>query len=85
MSKNALSTIIAYHEASKHRLDGYAPGPGGLDWANQPDPFRRYAGTQLCELPLRPLRCRFRLARSAAAGGKHWQRSIWPIWRRCWN
>ena len=66
MSKNALSTIIAYHEASKHRLDGYAPGPGGLDWANQPDPFRRYAGTQLCQLPLRttPLQIPFSEVRS---------------------
>ncbi|SDY36999.1 SagB/ThcOx family dehydrogenase [Nitrosomonas sp. Nm33] len=66
MSKNALSTIIAYHEASKHRLDGYAPGPGGLDWANQPDPFRRYAGTQLCKLPLRiaPLQIPFTEVRS---------------------
>ena len=66
MNNNALSTIIAYHEASKHRLDGYAPGPGNLDWANQPDPFRRYAGTQLCKLPLRaaPLQISFSQVRS---------------------
>lgn len=48
-----LARIVAYHQASKHHLDRYAPGPGGLDWANQPDPFRRYAGTPRIELPLR--------------------------------
>ncbi|HPF59270.1 MAG TPA: nitroreductase family protein [Candidatus Competibacteraceae bacterium] len=47
-----LARIIAYHRASKHHLDRYAPGPGGLDWANQPDPFRRYAGAPCVELPL---------------------------------
>jgi nitroreductase len=41
-----------YHERSKHRLDRYAPGPRGLDWASQPDPFRRYSGTAIVELPL---------------------------------
>lgn len=45
--------VIAYHQASKHHLDRYAPGPGGLDWANQPDPFRRFAGAPHIELPLR--------------------------------
>ena len=30
----------------------YAPGPGHMDWANQPDPFRRFSGTRLLELPL---------------------------------
>ena len=41
-----------YHERSKHHLDRYAPGPGGLDWATQPDPFRRFAGAPQLELPL---------------------------------
>ncbi|MER2603753.1 MAG: SagB/ThcOx family dehydrogenase [Candidatus Competibacter phosphatis] len=48
-----LAQVIAYHQASKHHLDRYAPGPGGLDWASQPDPFRRYAGAPRIELPLR--------------------------------
>jgi SagB-type dehydrogenase family enzyme len=48
-----LARVIAYHQASKHHLDRYAPGPGGLDWINQPDPFRRYAGAPRVELPLR--------------------------------
>lgn len=56
MSGTGLSAVLAYHEASKHRLEGFAPGPGGLDWANQPDPFRRYLGTQICNLPLRTSR-----------------------------
>lgn len=45
-----LRDILAYHEATKHRLDRYAAGPGYLDWETQPDPFRRYAGARL--LPL---------------------------------
>jgi SagB-type dehydrogenase family enzyme len=44
--------ILEYHGRSKHRLDRYAPGPGRLDWANQPDPFRRYAGAAAIKLPL---------------------------------
>jgi hypothetical protein len=30
----------------------YAPGPGYMDWANQPDPFRRFSGAGNIELPL---------------------------------
>ena len=43
---------MRYHERSKHRLNRFAPGPGGLDWANQPDPFRRFEGAPLTRLPL---------------------------------
>ena len=50
--RDPVERTIAYHQASKHHLDRYAPGPGGLDWANQPDPFRRYAGAPRVELPL---------------------------------
>ncbi len=45
-----ITEVFDYHEASKHRLDRYAPGPGGLDWATQPDPFRRYEGAPLIPL-----------------------------------
>ena len=45
-------TLSDYHERSKHRLNRYAPGPGRLDWANQPNPFRRYEGAARIELPL---------------------------------
>lgn len=47
-----MDTVRAYHERSKHHPDRYAPGPGGLDWATQPDPFRRYAGAPELDLPL---------------------------------
>ena len=49
----AAYSLPDYHDRSKHRLGQYAPGPGRLDWANQPDPFRRYEGAPLIELPLR--------------------------------
>jgi SagB-type dehydrogenase family enzyme len=44
--------LFDYHERSKHHLNRYAPGPGRLDWANQPNPFRRYEGAERIELPL---------------------------------
>ncbi|MEO5347060.1 MAG: hypothetical protein H7834_11875 [Magnetococcus sp. YQC-9] len=44
--------VSAYHNHSKHHAHRYAPGPGHLDWANQPDPFRSYAGAPLVPLPL---------------------------------
>jgi SagB-type dehydrogenase family enzyme len=44
--------LLEYHERSKHRLNFYAPGPGRLDWATQPDPFRVFHGTPRVELPL---------------------------------
>ncbi len=45
-------TAIAYHEATKHHFHRYARSLGYLDWANQPDPFRRYVGAPLHKLPL---------------------------------
>jgi SagB-type dehydrogenase family enzyme len=47
-----MTAVLDYHERSKHRVDRYAPGPGRLDWATQPDPFRRYAGAPAIDLPL---------------------------------
>jgi len=47
-----IETVLRYHERTKHHFDRYAPGPGELDWANQPDPFRRYEGAPLVRLPL---------------------------------
>ncbi len=44
--------VIRYHQASKHHPHRYAPGPHGLDWANQPDPFRSFAGARRIELNL---------------------------------
>ena len=48
----ARKALLGYHERSKHRLDRYAPGPGRLDWANQPDPFREFEGAPRTRLPL---------------------------------
>ena len=43
---------MRYHERTKHHFYRFAAGPAGLDWANQPDPFRRYAGAPLVRLPI---------------------------------
>src|SRR3989442_11812110 len=47
-----LEAVMRYHERTKHHFNRFAPGPGGLDWANQPDPFRRYAEAPLTRLPI---------------------------------
>ncbi|HEX5682622.1 MAG TPA: SagB/ThcOx family dehydrogenase [Ideonella sp.] len=47
-----IEAVMRYHERTKHHFNRYAPGPGRLDWANQPDPFRRYEGAPLVQLPL---------------------------------
>ena len=44
--------VIHYHIETKHHFYRYARSLGYLDWANQPDPFRRYEGAQLITLPL---------------------------------
>ncbi len=43
--------VIGYHERTKHHPHRYARSPGYLDWTNEPDPFRRYEGAPLLELP----------------------------------
>ena len=47
-----LEAVMRYHERTKHRFERYARGPGQLDWANQPNPFRRYEGAPLVHLPI---------------------------------
>ena len=42
----SLERIIAYHQETKHHPNRMARGPGRMDWANQPDPFRRYEGAR---------------------------------------
>jgi SagB-type dehydrogenase family enzyme len=51
-SYGAEDVVIAYHERTKHHLHRFAASLGYMDWASQPDPFRRYAGTDLVRLPL---------------------------------
>ncbi len=41
---------IQYHQLTKHHFDRYARSLGYLDWATQPDPFRRYHGARLVPL-----------------------------------
>lgn len=53
-SSNALQTIFHYHDVTKHHVHRYASGPGYLDWATQPNPFRRYAGAHLVPLEKPP-------------------------------
>ena len=47
-----VEVVRRYHILSKHHPQRFAPGPGALDWANQPDPFRRFSETDLVPLPL---------------------------------
>ncbi len=50
--QNSVQTILTYHSRTKHHSYRYADGPGYLDWANQPNAFRTFAGTERVELPL---------------------------------
>ena len=50
-ASDALATVMRYHRRTKHHFFRYARSLGRLDWANQPDPFRRYAGSALIALP----------------------------------
>ncbi|MEK6549767.1 MAG: SagB/ThcOx family dehydrogenase, partial [Nitrospirota bacterium] len=49
---NQLETVMRYHQETKHHFNRYARALGSLDWANQPNPFRRYEGTELIRLPV---------------------------------
>ncbi len=47
-----LAVVMRYHQQTKHQFSHYARALGYLDWANQPDPFRRYEGSPLIPLPV---------------------------------
>ena len=47
----AIERVLSYHQATKHHFHRFARGPGYLDWANQPDPFRTYQGANRIQLP----------------------------------
>lgn len=49
---NDLEKVRVYHQRSKHNFERYAPSPGFLDWATQPDPFRRFEGAPNTPLSL---------------------------------
>ncbi len=44
--------IREYHQRTKHSLDAYAAGPISLDWGDQPEAFRWFAGAPGLDLPL---------------------------------
>jgi SagB-type dehydrogenase family enzyme len=52
LSTDLADRVILYHVQTKHHFNRYARALGYLDWANQPDPFRRFEGAQLIPLPL---------------------------------
>jgi SagB-type dehydrogenase family enzyme len=54
--------VKAYHDRTKHHFHRFAPSLGYLDWATQPDPFRRYAGARI-----------IRLSRERCAADVHYQ------------
>lgn len=47
-----MDCILSYHEESKHAPGRYAPGPGYLNWENQPEPFRWFHGAKVHNLSL---------------------------------
>src|SRR5574338_167849 len=51
-SADPVDRVIRYHVRTKHHFNRYARSLGFLDWANQPDPFRRFEGAPLTSLPL---------------------------------
>jgi SagB-type dehydrogenase family enzyme len=52
VAADPVDQVIRYHLQSKHHFNRYARSLGFLDWANQPDPFRRFEGAPLTSLPL---------------------------------
>lgn len=49
---SAEETVVAYHERTKHHNHRFATSLGYMDWATQPNPFRRYDGAPLVCFPL---------------------------------
>ena len=47
-----LEVVMRYHQETKHHFSRSARSLGYMDWANQPDPFRRYEGSPLIRLPV---------------------------------
>lgn len=47
-----VSRVIHYHDQTKHHFYRYARSLGYMDWANQPNPFRRFTDAPFFPLPL---------------------------------
>ncbi len=52
MAMNPVDSVLHYHETTKHQPHRLARSPGYLDWATQPDPFRRFRGAPTLPLLL---------------------------------
>lgn len=57
-----MAFVMDYHERTKHHFQRYAAGPDGLDWADQPEPFRRFDGCTTVALPKPGADCPVRYA-----------------------
>jgi SagB-type dehydrogenase family enzyme len=44
--------VLDYHERTRHHPHRFARSAGQMEWAIQPDPFRRFEGAPRVELPL---------------------------------
>ena len=51
-SEAKLEAVYLYHDRTKHHVGRYARALGYMDWASQPNPFRRFESAQLIPLPL---------------------------------
>jgi len=51
-----VTAVLDYHQNTKHSFHRFARSLGYLDWAAQPDPFRRYDGAPRLPLPRTALR-----------------------------
>ena len=51
-NESGTDNVFRYHDETKHRMQRYARSLGYLDWATQPNPFRRYLGAPIIHLPL---------------------------------
>ena len=85
MSNAEIDRMFAYHERTKHSYASVYSGGWTLDWDNQPNPFRRYAGAPRVELPPpeggpRPEAGTSSCLRGlGAAGGASWPDSALPL------
>jgi len=68
--RDPLATVRAYHDQTKHHVNRYARSLGYLDWATQPDPFRRFTGSEIVDL-VDPF-ARARGARPPGEGDRSW-------------
>jgi SagB-type dehydrogenase family enzyme len=47
---DSMLSVLDYHDRTKHDFKRFARSLGYLDWANQPNPFRRFEGAPLIHL-----------------------------------